>query len=376
MKILLTCHYTLPHYGGVEITVDKLAQSLDKKGHSVIIISGRAGGIAYERVNNIEIVRVYCINLLSAFGAHYPLFSPNLIPSLINAVRKTEIVHAHGMLYQNCLLALWLSRKAGLPSILTDHGSVVPFKRIVFDMAKHIVVQSLGRIALSLSDIVIVHDDETRKIVASLMRSRSDRLIQIPLGIDTNIFQPVPLTVKKALRQKLGWDERPKILFVGNFTARKRLDLLLDAADKRFDIVLCGEGTLPLAKENNLLVYPALPHHKLVELYQASDLFVVPSKVETFCLVAYEAMACGLPVIMTHDLSHLTIAQSGLVTFVSPTPQDLRNAILELLSDEGRRWELGQRGANWVHENFSWERCVDQHLRLYEQLISERGRRK
>jgi len=372
VNILLTCHYTLPHYGGVEIVVDKLAQALERHGHKVTIISGRGGGPVYEVTGSREIIRVRSIDPLHPFRAHYPIFSPTLIPLLIRNIQKVEIVHAHGMLYQNSLLSLLLSRRAGVPTVLTDHGSVVPYKRVFLDVVKRAVILTLGRLALSSSDIVIVHDAETHKIVASLMGHKNNRLIQIQLGVDTTIFRPIPNEQKEVLRAELGWDERPKVLFVGNFVARKRVELLLEASDDRFDIVLCGEGTLPATMTRpNLLVYPAMAHEQLVKVYQAADLFVVPSKVETFCLVAFEAMACGLPVIMTYDLHHLSIAQSGLVTFVSPTPQDLRQAILDLLADRQRMNELSRKGVDWVRQHFSWELCVKQHLALYEQLLSK-----
>jgi glycosyltransferase involved in cell wall biosynthesis len=373
MKILMICHYMLPHKGDIEIVVDKLTREFAKRGHKIKIVTSQViGSMMYERESNREIFRVKSIDPLRSLGVHYPIFAPNIFTLLKRFVQWADIVHVHGMLYQNSLIALLLSHIINRPSILTEHAGFVTYKNPLLNLFQTFSVHSLGKLAILWSKKVIVHDIIVMKILSSMMHIRTNKLIYIPLGVDTNLFRPVSTEEKKALRQQLGWNQHPKVLFVGNFVARKRINLLLEALDDNFDLVLCGEGfPSTLRTSDHLLIYPAMEHEDLVKLYQASDIFVVPSKVETFCIVAYEAMACGLPVIMTQDIQYLTIAQSGLVTFVPANPESLKKAILDLLDNESRRKELGQAGAEWVHKYFSWNYCIEQHLALYEQLLSK-----
>lgn len=255
-------------------------------------------------------------------------------------------------------------------SVLTEHAGFVPYEKRFLETVERLGISTLGIWNLKLSQRVLVHEQAVWDYLQQLCKSH---LQLIPLGVDTRIFRPIPLRERENLRRKLGWDERPKILFVGNYVLRKRITLLLQASDPTFDIVLCGEGYPPISHPH-LLVYPPLGHQDLTQLYQAADIFVVPSSVETFCIVAYEAMACGLPVIMTTDLAHLTIAQSDLVSLVEPAPDSLRKAILELLRDREKRLYIGHVSAEWVRIHFSWERCVERHLELYGVLLASRER--
>ncbi|MCS7179073.1 MAG: glycosyltransferase family 4 protein [Anaerolineae bacterium] len=362
-------HYMLPHRGGIEIIVDRLSRDIAEQGYEVTVISSRWGQAPrYEVQNHRRILRVAAIDPLRKRGAHYPLFSPQIVPLLVYWMKHSDIVHAHGMLYLTTFLGITLARCLKRASVLTEHAGFVAYENRMLEMAQKMAISTIGLWNLKLSQQVLVHEHVVEEY---LRRFCLSHLHLIPLGVDTRIFHPVSVDTRRYLRTILGWDDRPKVLFVGNFVLRKRVELLLQASDPAFDVVLCGEG-YPLISQPHILIYPPLSHPDLVRLYQAADLFVVPSSIETFCIVAYEAMACGLPVVMTTDLLHLSIAQSNLITFVDPTPSSLRQAILELLRDPGLRFRTGEASAEWVRAHFSWEQCVKQHMRLYEALLESR----
>ena len=370
MKILMVSHYALPHRGGIEIIIEKLSTSLADQGHQIKIISSQPDLPFQQFTHNREFVGVPAFDPLKQFGVHYPLFSPSLWPVLRQSVRWADIVHAQGMLYQNSLLALWLARSWKRPAVLTEHAGFVPYSRRMFNAVQQMGVSTLGRLSLSLSDTVIVPDTIVKEILVDSIKVPSEKIIQIPLGVDTNVFHPVTLEEKQQLRHELGWDERPRILFIGNFVARKRVELLIDAISDKFDIVMCGEGKPPSPLARGVSTYSPRGHDLLAKLYQAADVFVIPSSVETFSIASYESMACGLPVVMTEDLQHLTIKQSGLVTFTKPNPPALQQAIHELLADDDRRRRIGLASAEWVERNFSWQLSVKKHLDLYENLLA------
>lgn len=366
----MTSHYTLPHQGGIEIIIEKLSSALAARGHEIKVVASRHGQFSPQKINNREIINVSAFDPLRNAGVHYPFFSPALIPIVYRAVRWADIIHTQGMLYQNTLLALWLARLSNKPTVLTEHAGFVQYSRPFFNKTQRIAVNTLGRASLTLSQSVVVPDTIVREILVNDLNIPADKVTQIPLGVDTDAFHPVSTTAKKELRRELSWDNRPKILFVGNFVARKRIHLLLDALSDQFDIVLCGEGTPPSPLPERVRIYPAMGHEKIVKLYQAADVFVIPSSVETFSIVAYEAMACGLPVIMTEDLAHLTVAKSNLVKITQPNSAALQKQIHVLINDPGEIQKTGLDSAEWVQKSFSWNTSVNQHISLYERLLS------
>ncbi|MEJ5241524.1 MAG: glycosyltransferase family 4 protein [Anaerolineales bacterium] len=373
MKVLLASHYTLPHRGGIETIIEKLSLGLATRNHQVRVVSSRVEGQEMFNSPNRQIIGVRAWDPLRRVGVHYPLFAPSLLLVLFRAVRWAQVVHVQGMLYQNSLLALLLGKLLRRPTVLTEHAGFVPYEQRAFNILQSIFVPILGRFSLWLSERVIVPDTIVQEILAARFPHFASKIVRIPLGVDTTLFHPVNAIEKQRLRSELGFDDRPKILFVGNFVARKRIPLLVEALPAECDLILCGEGTPPSNLPPNVFVYPPQGHAQLAKFYQAADLFVVPSSVETFAIAAYEAMACGLPVIMTQDLAHLTIKESGLVIFTPPNANDLHQTIQDLMQNEQIRTRLGEESAQWVKENYSWDAVVNRHIEEYQALLTLKG---
>lgn len=372
MKILFVCHYTLPHHGGVEVVVDRLSALMAERGHSVKVVSSRVHEPAHERLWNREIIRVKAWNILERFGVPYPLFFPQLLPALVWAVRWADIVHVHGYLYQNSVLALWLANVMDKPTVLTEHVGFVHYPQPMWNALQRVAVRTLGKLALALSDAVIVYNTQVRKMMECLVGQQKP-IVDIPNGVDTDLFHPATPEEKCRLRRELNWNERPKVLFVGRFVAKKGIYVLLAAANECYDLVLCGRGELPKALPKTTIIYPPMPQAELVRLYQAADVFTLPSFSEGFPLTVQEAMACGLPVVITYDPAYLQHVSPDVVRFTEASPSALREAITELVKDAQKREELGRRAAKWARTHFSWDRCVEQHLALYEQLTRGEG---
>lgn len=373
MNVLMVSHYILPHNGGIEIIIEKLSSALALQGHQVRIIGGLVDRPLHQLEARREIIGFKVWDPLKNFGVHYPLFPPFALSALHNGVRWADVVHVQGMLYPNSLAAIWMARTMRKPAILTEHAGFVPYTRRMLNAAQSLAVGSAGQLSLRLSDRIIVPDTIVKDILIRSLGVESRKIVQIPLGVDADFFRPLSDHEKQRTRMELGWDEKPKILFVGNFVARKRLPLLLAAASNSFDIILCGEGTPPSPLPSQAKVYPAMAHPELVRLYQSADLFVVPSSVETFAIVAFEAMACGLPVIMTDDLKHLTIAKSDLVSFVPPDASAMQAKILALIGDPDRLKRVAAASVEWVKQHFSWQSSVRQHVQLYQELCGTRS---
>jgi glycosyltransferase involved in cell wall biosynthesis len=127
-----------------------------------------------------------------------------------------------------------------------------------------------------------------------------DRVVAIPYGVDVSRFTPGP---------RVRNDGRFRIVYVGRISQRKGIGYLLQAYDRfrRSDTDLqlvgniVGDARCLAPHAASFTHTPHLPNHELVQVYRDADLFVFPSLLEGMGLVALEAMACGCPVVVTHN---------------------------------------------------------------------------
>jgi glycosyltransferase involved in cell wall biosynthesis len=200
-------------------------------------------------------------------------------------------------------------------------------------------------------------------------------------GLDLSEFQELP--ERGRFRAKLRLNEgTPLILFVGRLSFIKGLDLLVEAfARLNGDAVLvlagpddddgCEKRIWELVKELRLegrVIRSAAVYgpDKLQALVDA-DIFVLPSRYESFGNAAAEALACGTPVLVTNDCGIAPLVESRAGLVVSCNVESLADGMNELLNDQQLRLELG-RGAKEVAQSLSWDEPVETMERLYQQL--------
>jgi glycosyltransferase involved in cell wall biosynthesis len=181
------------------------------------------------------------------------------------------------------------------------------------------------------------------------------KLIQTPLGVDLNLFRPT---------HEGEQGDRPfRVIFVGQITQRKGISYLVDAFQKaglpNSELVLvgqpCGSGgawrRLPAVRH-----IPHVPRWELPDLYGKSDVFVLPSLIEGFPQTALEAMACGLPVIVSENTFGEDVICDGRDGFVIPIRQV--DAIVDRLrflhQNPAKGHEIGLNARRRA-EDFSWE---------------------
>ena len=270
---------------------------------------------------------------------------------------------------------------------------------------------------------VIVSSPSDREAASSLLGVDHDRIEWIPNGVDTDRFRPRPLAPVERLallrrwlvEDPLGWDEsgvpgtiryrdadlerlvdatgelRPLVLYVGRFTAVKRIPLLLHAyARARSNLLtqpavlvwgghpgeLEGEHPRRVAARLGLddVFFVGWRGHDELPLGLASaDLVVMPSVNESFGQSAIEAMACGVPVVATRSggppsfINTDPAAPTGWL--VDPDDEaQLAQAIVEALNQPGERRRRGERSLAVARDRFSWTSLVPRFEAIYDEL--------
>jgi len=369
LRILYVSHYALPHLGGIEVVVDALARELATRGHRVVHVASTAhGGAVGREPSGYEVVRVPALNgLESRLGVPWPMFAPSLLPRLRREVAAADVVHAHGMLYMSSALALALAARAGTRRVLTEHVGHVAYAQPALDRIQALAIGSLGRASVRRAQAVVVLNEKVRSEMAGL--GARGPVVTIANGVDTAAYRPPEPGEREALRAALGWDERPRVLFVGRLVAKKGIDLAIGAAQRAagaFELVVAGPGRAPEVLPASVRVLGAQPPARVAELYRAADALVLPSHGEGFPIVVQEAMASGTPVVVLDDPSYepyLEGAGAG-ARRVPAEPGAIAGALRELLADPA----AGAAALEYARLAFSWAEAADAHEALYRSL--------
>lgn len=196
-------------------------------------------------------------------------------------------------------------------------------------------------------------------------------------GVDTSRYVPSATTVPN------------RVLSVGRILPHKGFDVLLQAARPHWDVHLVGtvyhqayfEHLQRLADEGDLNVtfHTRADDETLIGLYQSAAVAATPSVytdmygkeqpyTELLGLTTLEAMACGVPVVVSNAGSLREIVAVGETGFVVPPgePGALREAVEQLLADNDARNRLGANARALVEERFTWHKTAQRCLEIYQ----------
>jgi glycosyltransferase involved in cell wall biosynthesis len=179
-----------------------------------------------------------------------------------------------------------------------------------------------------------------------------ERMHVLPLGVDTQLFQPTPREKGRILT----------IGFVGRMEQRKGISYLLSAFDalrpRKARLLIVGRpvaSSRPWMREG-IEHHPAVPRWNLPNFYAQMDVFVLPSLIEGFGLTALEAMACGVPVVVSENTFGSDLVHDGHDGYVVPIRDvhALVERLRRLADDEDLRASMGIN-ARATAERYTWE---------------------
>ncbi len=233
------------------------------------------------------------------------------------------------------------------------------------------------------ADRVITDSANSKKDIIEILGADRERVVDIPLGVSPQYRKTDDERRLPWLREKYGLKAR-QILFVGTIQPRKNLGDLIEAFRrlKRLkeiphQLVIVGrEGWLSKdlrksqATDRDIRFVGEVADEELPLFYQAADLFVSPSSYEGFGLTCLESMVSGTPVVAYRSSSlPEVIGDSGIM--VEPGDKEaLTQAILDIISKEGLRDELIEKGLKRARQ-FSWEATARATLKVYQEVLAE-----
>jgi len=298
--------------------------------------------------------------------------SLSMLPALMKNKNRFDVMHAHSHLFFSTnLCSILETMDSSVPFVVTSHG-LIPASGP--DWLHKVYIPTVGKFVFNSADRILCYTEEEKARLKKEAGVRS-KISVVHNGINTDLFHP-----KKDKKQT------NRLLWIGRFTRGKGLDYLIDAFGvlsqkyPKLHLLLIGDGPeksnildkiSKLSIENRVIMRDFCPNSRLCEVYNSSDIFILPSFEEGVPRTIMEAMACGVPVICT-ELPHLVemIKDVGITIPVKDSDA-IVDAVSEIYSDPKLAEQFGINGRNKAVEKYSWSDTVLRTIDVYEDLIGE-----
>ncbi|HMG44802.1 MAG TPA: glycosyltransferase [Acidimicrobiales bacterium] len=344
LRVLTVLTYYHPHWTGLTALARHIAEGLAEGGAEVSVLASRHDPALARRevVGGVDVHRLRTVGRISR-----TMPMPGFPAAILRLARAHDVVHLHSPMAEAGLVR-WACRLAGRPLVVTNHGDVVmPAGR--FNQAVQRLMRSTLASTFRGADRVVAPDVDY--IAGSLTAVAGERATAIAPPV---AFAPPAPGAAAALRQELGLEDRPIVAFAGRWVEEKGFDVLLRAAPqvlaKRPEAVFLFAGERAVAYERFSqrcapLVEALGPafvdlglqrdRQRLAAFYAAADVFVLPSRTDSFAAVQIEALLCGTPLVATDIPGARSVVRStGAGVLVPPEdPTALADAIVSVLDD-------------------------------------------
>lgn len=239
---------------------------------------------------------------------------------------------------------------------------------------------------VACSDAILANSEAERAQLIEFYGAPADRIEIVPPGVEHAFFSPGD---RRGARLALDLAiDRPVVLFVGRIQPLKGLDVAVEAFARlrRQDaqmVVVGGasgrEGAAELARIEALVATLGVtdrvrfvepqPHHLLSTYYRAADLVFVPSRSESFGLVALEASACGIPVVASAVGGLLSLVDDGTTGYLvdERDPGAFAHHADAILGDPALAASLSMAAAQRARQ-YTWSTAAARLRRLYADL--------
>lgn len=377
MRIAFASETYLPHSSGVVTATRNLAYAFAERGHQVAVFTPSVNHEASIEMDG----PVYVYRIPSV---HNPFIKRTRMtvqqyPLVADALRnfKPDIAHLQSP-WGVPISVLNTSRWQHFPVVATHHFSLEFLDRylravaLLHPFTRRAIMMFLNRIYSRCLFVTCPSED---------IKIRLEHAgLKVPLrvlsnGVNTQWYTPAPQLQSKSV-----------LLHVGRLDGEKNLELLAAALPVVFERTaasfLCvGIGSKKKWLEDQLKAWPGRVTFvgeltsnspELRGYYQSATVFAVSSLVETQCLVALEAMSCGIPVVAADGGAMSSLIKDKITgRLVANNPEKYANALCELLENKDLREKISTTARTFVETNHNFSHTVSTLEKWYTQIIYE-----
>ena len=377
--------------GGMNVYVLQVARELGLRGHRVdvftrchdpqdpqIVQLGVGARVVHLKAGPLDMTK-------ESLYEHIPEFFGNLLIFQRSEGVTYDLIHSHYWLSGR--LGMMLGAKWKVPHVATFHTLGKNKLRARAGEKEGDLRLAVEKWVIDEADGLVVSTRQEKDDIARLYNARQNNVRIIPAGVDLKLFRPLD---RDQARRSLGLSEKKVILYVGRIEPLKGLDILLTAIsllEERSDVRLLVVGGSPqrdreldrlkseaarLGIAEMVTFTGSVLQSELPTYYSAADVFVLPSHYESFGLAALEAMACGIPIVVSRVGGLKTFVKDGETGYLIPwrCPEPFAQRLDMLLANPGLREAMG-KAARAKALRMGWGEVADRLQEYYYCLMGD-----
>lgn len=378
MRIIRTIPSFYPHVTGPANQAYEISKRMNEFGHESPVWTSPVGAADQPLFETIENIPVHRFPMIAQF------MSFNILPCAPAYLYSDsfDIVHSHsyrGFLSESAYRICKLRNK---PFILHNHGTFIGYKSIV-DKSRwlpYIVYDQITRkkAAFDADAIVVSTAEEKKEAIDFGINSEKVRII--PMGIDTDMYNPTPQSPTDEFT----------ILFVGRLSRNRNVEQTIKAVSRLsgdFELRIVGDeakssqssasGYIEELKqmikkegiEDQVTFTGAKYKEDLKEEYSSADVFVYTSLYENLGQTILEAAAAGLPIVSTPVGIAPDIVSDGDTGYLVPIGDSRATAQSLINMRNGNTREMGKQIRELVETQYDWDIISNEYIKLYKDVL-------
>ena len=374
MKVLHVAPSLAQSYGGPTLSLFGYVAAAAKRGMTVTIAAPDPGP---EERGEVEAKLAGRPVLFSSFGSGAFATSPSLVAWVRDNASRYDVVHTHGLFNPISSLSTRASIARGSAVIIRPFGTL---SRYTFEHRRK---------ALKRAWLAALERSNLRNAAGLHFTTETERSEAAWHGIDfsdRSHVVPPPLDVPVAPVQTRG-EAEPVVLYLGRLNPVKNIEALIAAwpqvrsSQPKAQLVIAGDGDAAyreklhsLASADSSIRFEGFVSGSAKsELLSRASVCVLPSLHENFGMAVVEAIAAGIPVVISpHVQLASVIEEENLGIVVDCAPDHLARAIIKTMSDPALKIRVEREGPAAVRNRFSPTLTGERLERMYEAAVSRR----
>lgn len=371
MNILIISHEYPPIGGGGANACQNLAQNYAVLGHKVTILTACFRQMPLEEENgNVHIIRTWALRKKEDKSTFLEMLSYLCSAWFkVGKIVKREKFDVCQIFFgiPSGPIGVYLKKRYGIPYVIRFGGGDIPGAQKRFSLVYKILSPAIHSI-WKHADALVANSDVLKQ--KALQYENRYPIEIIPNGVDSDFF-----TREESCKKQ---DEEIHLLFVSRLIQGKGLQYIIPemkrvntACGRRVSLMVVGDGPYrgeleKITSDSDVRDYVSFVGKKkkeeLYQYYNNADLFILPSESEGMPNVVLEAMAMGLPILMTPcGGSKELIIGNGRIEPI----ERFVDAMVEMCKDEPGRICMGKQSQLWARTKFSWREKAEEYVRLF-----------
>ncbi|NJE60850.1 glycosyltransferase family 4 protein [Thermococcus sp. 21S7] len=380
LKIAIASDWFYPKIGGIESHIDELTRNLVLMGHEPYVLTHDYRYMKpYVDRFPYRVVRFPATLYFRKYHSSVGFSQFWKINEFYKEV-GFDITHIHSIYSPLAIGVSKISRGIrNVPVVATNHSfyGKPSLDFLIGPLIRH----HLKRIDTFVAVSTPVAED-TRNLLGKELDGRP--VVVVPNGIDVVKWRPPEPEERERARRDLGVRDEIVVLYLGRMTERKqahRIPVMMRAALKRSGVpkskvklVMIGNGPMRPVLERNLRetgigeiaeLYDFMERGRLLPLYWAADLVLMPGILEAFPVVGLEAMATGNPVIGRNESGLSDMVINGTTGLLAVSEEKMAENLAEVFQNPEKLVAMGVEARKRTEKEFSWEVVLQRLVRVY-----------